>query len=145
MVRLGVMVGAVVGGLLASLLPAATARAACTDPPASEVNWQRCILDGLELKGVDLSGARLRDGSFFRSDLSGSDLSGVNGFRAKFVNTELRETRFDGPGALFSRRSARSRSFRCAPQGRRSDPCRPLRRDLGRRQAHLRRGLPGAL
>ncbi len=97
MVRLGVMVvGAVVGGLLASLPPAATARAACTDPPAPEVNWQRCILDGLEYEGVDLSGARLRDGSFFRSDLSGSDLSGANAFRAKFVNAKLHETRLDG-------------------------------------------------
>ena len=97
MVRLAVMVAGIgVAGLLATLLPAGPAQAACTDPPAPEVNWQRCILDGLELEGVDLSGARLRDGSFFRSKLSGSDLSGVNAFRAKFVNAELRETKLDG-------------------------------------------------
>ena len=97
MVRLGILVAGIVGaGLLATLLPAGTARAACTDPPAPRVNWQRCILDGLELVGVDLSGARLRDGSFFRSDLSGSDLSGTNAFRAKFVNAKLRGTRLDG-------------------------------------------------
>ncbi len=97
MVRLGILAaGIVVAGLLATLVPAGTARAACTDPPAPEVNWQRCILDGEGLVGVDLSGARLRDGSFFRSDLSGSDLSGTNAFRAKFVNAKLREARLDG-------------------------------------------------
>ncbi len=70
MIRLGAMLaGTVVAVLLATLLPAGAALAACTDPPAHEVNWQRCILDGLELEGVDLSGARLRDGSFFRSNL----------------------------------------------------------------------------
>ncbi len=97
MIRLGVMVaGTVVAGLLATLLHAGSARAACTDPPAPEVNWQRCILDGQKLVGVELRGARLRDGSFFRTDLSGSDLSGTNAFRAKFVNTNLHETRLDG-------------------------------------------------
>lgn len=97
MVRLAIMVAGIgAAGLLATLLPAGTALAACTDPPAPGVNWQRCILDGLELKGVDLNGARLRDGSFFRSELSGSDLSGTNAFRAKFVNAKLRETRLDG-------------------------------------------------
>jgi uncharacterized protein YjbI with pentapeptide repeats len=97
MIRLGAMLaGTVVAVLLATLLPAGAALAACTDPPAHEVNWQRCILDGLELEGVDLSGARLRDGSFFRSNLSGSDLSGASAFRAKFVNARLRETKLDG-------------------------------------------------
>ncbi len=97
MVRLGVIVaGTVVAGLLATLLSAGSALAACTDPPGPEVNWHRCILDGLGLQGVDLTGARLRDGSFFRSDLSGSDLTGVSAFRAKFVNAKLREAKLDG-------------------------------------------------
>ncbi len=83
-------------GLLAAFSGPDSALAACTDPPAPEVNWQRCILDGLDLRNVALPGARLRDGSFFRTDLSGSDLSKTNAFRAKFVNAILRETKFDG-------------------------------------------------
>ena len=118
MVRLIFLVaGTVVEGLLATLLSAGTALAACTDPPAPEVNWQRCILDGQELEGVDLSGARLRDGSFFRSELSGSDLSGANAFRAKFVNANLRETRLDGANlseADFTKADLRGASFKGA-------------------------------
>ncbi len=116
--RLGVIVSGIgVAGLLASLLPAGSALAACTDPPGPEVNWQRCILDGLNLEGVDLSGARLRDGSFFRSELSGSDLSGANAFRAKFVNAKLRETNFDGAKLSevdFTKADLRGASFRDA-------------------------------
>ena len=72
------------------------ALAACTDPPEPGVNWQRCVFDGLEFFGVDLKGARLRDASFYRANLSGSDLSGISGFRAKFVNTVMREAKLDG-------------------------------------------------
>ena len=70
------------------------AHAACTDPPEAGVNWQRCIFDGLEFHDVDLKGARLRDASFFRADLSRSDLSEISGFKAKFVNSVLNETKF---------------------------------------------------
>ena len=77
------------GFLLAALLFAEPAAAACTDPPAPGVNWQRCAMDGITLTGVDLSGARLRDTSFFRSDLSGANLSKVSGYRSKFVNAAL--------------------------------------------------------
>ena len=83
-------------GLLAAVGRPGTAHAACTDPPEPGVNWQRCILDGLDLRNVALTGARLRDGSFFRTDLSGSDLSRISAFRAKFVNAILRKTKFDG-------------------------------------------------
>ena len=118
MIRLGAMLaGTVVAVLLATLLPAGAALAACTDPPAHEVNWHRCILDGLELEGVDLSGARLRDGSFFRSNLSGSDLSGASAFRAKFVNARLRETKLDGAKlseADFTKADLRGASFKGA-------------------------------
>lgn len=72
------------------------AEAACTDPPRPGVNWQRCTFDRQDLKGVDLQGARLRDGSFFRSDLSGSNLSDSQSPRVKFVNATLHEVRFDG-------------------------------------------------
>lgn len=72
------------------------ALAGCTDPPRPGVNWQRCAMDGLDLRDVDLAGARLRDGSFFRADLSGSDLSGTESFKAKFVNAILQDTVLDG-------------------------------------------------
>ena len=77
------------GFLLAGLLIAEPAAAACTDPPGPGVNWQRCVMDGITMTGVDLSGARLRDTSFFRSDLSGADLSKVSGYRSKYVNADM--------------------------------------------------------
>lgn len=72
------------------------ALAACTDPPAPQVNWQRCVLDGLEFQKVDLTGARLRDASFFRADLSKANLTEIGGYRTKFVNAVLRDARLDG-------------------------------------------------
>lgn len=85
-------------GALAGLLAlgfASPALAGCTDPAAPGVNWQRCVQDGLQYRGVDLSGARLRSASFFRADLSDSDLSEVNGFEAKFVNAVMRNVKLD--------------------------------------------------
>ncbi len=81
--------------VLAVLVFPAGARASCTDPPAPGVNWQRCAMDGLNLTEVDLNGSRLRDGSFFRADLSGSNLSGAEAYRAKFVNATLQGTVLD--------------------------------------------------
>ena len=71
------------------------ALASCTDPPGPGVNWQRCAMDGLDLREVNLAGARLRDGSFFRTDLSSADLSGTESYRAKFVNAKLRDVVLD--------------------------------------------------
>ncbi len=90
------LAGAVAVGLVATVLGSTAAEAACTDPPAPQVNWQRCIFDGLGLRDVDLTGARLRDASFFRSDLAGSKLARVNAFRVKFVNADLRGVTLDG-------------------------------------------------
>lgn len=86
----------IAAGLAAVLLVPGPVRAECIDPPAPGVNWQRCIFDGLDLSQVDLSGARLRDGSFFRTKLSGSDLSNASAFKAKFVNAQMREVKLDG-------------------------------------------------
>jgi uncharacterized protein YjbI with pentapeptide repeats len=80
----------------AACLGVSPALAACTDPPGPGVNWQRCAMDGLDLIDVDLSGARLRDASFFRTDLSGSNLSDTESYRAKFVNATLHGVSFDG-------------------------------------------------
>lgn len=87
-------------GTLAGLLPALAvvavlllgsdeAPAACTDVPAPNVQWRRCILDGAVLTGADLSGADLRDTSFKRADLSGANLTGAEATRAKLVSTKL--------------------------------------------------------
>ena len=81
--------------VLATCLWAGTARALCTDPPGPGVNWQRCNFDRLDLAAVDLSGARLRDASFIRTDLSGSRLVKADSTRAKFVNATLNGTVFD--------------------------------------------------
>src|SRR3546814_13386730 len=75
--------------MLLALAPISEALAECTDPPAPGVNWRRCIFDRLEFKNADLTGAKLRDASFFRADLSGTNLAEADVFRAKFVNTVL--------------------------------------------------------
>jgi len=93
---------------------AGPAVAGCTDPPEPKVNWQRCAFDRENLKGVDLSGARLRDGSFFRTNLSEADLSAVSAFRAKFVNAVLIDARFDKAkleGADFTKADLSDASF----------------------------------
>ena len=81
---------------LATLMSVSTAaQAGCTDPPEPGVNWQRCNFDYLDLKGIDLTGARLRDGSFFRTDLSAAVMAETETLRAKFVNSILIESVFD--------------------------------------------------
>ena len=91
-----ILAGAAAVGLVATVLGSTAAEAACTDPPAPQVNWRRCVFDGLDLQEVNLTGARLRDASFFRSDLAGSKLAKVSGFRVKFVNASLRGVTLDG-------------------------------------------------
>ena len=79
--------------LLVLFAPLSAALADCTDPPAPGVNWRRCIFDRLEFREVDLTGAELRDVSFYRADLSGSVFDAVKAFRAKFVNATLADLR----------------------------------------------------
>lgn len=74
---------------LAILVAAFPAAADCTDPPIPGVDWQRCSFDGLDLSGVDLTGARLREGSFLRTDFSGAVLAKIEGHRAKLINADL--------------------------------------------------------
>ena len=81
------------GGLF---LDAGQAQAACTDPPAPGVNWQRCSMDGLNLTEVDLEGARVRASSFLRADLTGSNFAGVEGFQSKFITVKAHGVNFDG-------------------------------------------------
>ena len=89
MKRRAAIIAAALVPALAVVLSPNGASALCTDPPGPGVNWQRCNFDGLELSAVDLSGARLRDASFIRADLSGSTLAETHSSRVKFVNAAL--------------------------------------------------------
>ncbi len=93
--RAAILAAALLPGFAIVLSPD-WANAMCTDPPGPGVNWQRCNFDGLELAAVDLSGARLRDASFFRADLSGSTMTDIRSSRAKFVNAALKGAVLDG-------------------------------------------------
>jgi uncharacterized protein YjbI with pentapeptide repeats len=71
------------------------AYAACSDVPAPEVYWRRCVFDRQDLTDVDLTGANLRDSSFKRADLSFSVLQGVDARRTKFVTSIMQEVVLD--------------------------------------------------
>lgn len=81
--------------LLAALLTQ-PALAACTDPPGPEVVWRRCLLDGRNLAGADLSRAVLRDASLQRAQLAGARLVELDGFSARFVSADLTEVDLTG-------------------------------------------------
>ena len=69
--------------------------AGCSDVPQPEVYWRRCAQDGLDLAGVDLTGATLRDGSFNRADLSDAILVEADARSAKFISTDLQNAVLD--------------------------------------------------
>lgn len=97
------------------------AAAACTDPPASEVNWQRCNMDGLNFDEVDLSSARLRDTSFIRGSLNKVNFQKVSAFRAKFVSASLTDADFSKaslPEADLTKANLTSANFTNANLGR---------------------------
>ena len=142
-----------------------TAFADCSDFAAPGVYWRRCLQDGQDLRGVDLSGANLADASFKRTDLSGADLVGRRRARGE-VRLRDHARHQAGSGPPGARRSDQGRSERGvaapgrpdqrAPVPRRSQQgrpdrrparrCRPAqgdirRRDLDRRQDRVRREL----
>ena len=81
--------------LLAAMLMPSEAYAGCTDTPAPGVNWKRCSLDNRNFQNADLSGADLRSAFFARSDFTGSNLTGIDGRRTKFVTAVFNNTRFE--------------------------------------------------
>ena len=86
----------VVLGSLGSPGLAPPAHAACSDVPAPEVYWRRCVFDRQDLTDVDLTGATLRDTSFKRADLTASLLPDVDARRAKFVTSIMEDVVLDG-------------------------------------------------
>ncbi|MGD9508383.1 MAG: pentapeptide repeat-containing protein [Geminicoccaceae bacterium] len=83
------MTRALASYLVALAVLAPEAYAACTDTPAPSVQWRRCLLDGIDLGDDDLSGGDLRDASFKRADLTGANLTNIQGRRAKFVSATM--------------------------------------------------------
>jgi len=75
--------------ILAALLGATPAFAACTAPAAPEVNWRRCLLDGRDLTGVDLTRGHLRDASFQRARLGQAVMIGADATDARFLSADL--------------------------------------------------------
>ena len=83
--------------LLGALLLAGPALGACADSPAPGVEWRRCMLDGVDLSGRDLTGATLRDTSFARARFVDATLNGVDASDARFSFADM--TRADLTGA----------------------------------------------
>lgn len=117
---------------LAALLLVAPAMAACTSPPAPEVIWRRCLLEGRDLVGADLSRGHLRDSSLQRARLGQAVMVGVDATEARFVSADL-------TGADLSLAMLREADFtRATLRG-----ARLLRADL-RRARFFRADLTGA-
>ena len=81
--------------VLAGVVWGAPALADCSDPPGPKVDWRRCTMHAREFVDGDLTGARLKDGRFTRVNFSGSNLSGVDARRAKFIDAIAKGTSFD--------------------------------------------------
>lgn len=80
------------------LLAVQPALADCTDPPDPGVNWQSCNFNGLTLTELNLEGARLRETSFLRADISESDLRGIEGYKLRLVSAKAHNVDFEGAG-----------------------------------------------
>ena len=77
------------------LISAPPVLAACTDVAGPDAYWRRCVFDREDLRGLDLSGATVRDSSFKRVDLSDSVMTGVDARRAKFVSATMNGVTLD--------------------------------------------------
>ncbi len=97
------------------------ALAGCTDPAGPAVDWYRCYMDSRSFQNADLRGARLREARFNRGDLSGSDMTLIDGRRAKFLHTDLTGALFDRAllqGADFTNANLRGASLKEADLSR---------------------------
>ena len=104
-----------------SFAASGNALAGCTDPAGPAVDWYRCYMDSRSFTEVNLRGARLREARFNRADLSGSDLTLIDGRRAKFLNTDMKGTILDRAllqGADFTNANLSGASFKEADLSR---------------------------
>lgn len=65
------------------------ALADCNQPPAPNVDWSRCQVNGRDLSSHDFTGSRIAEASFQRSSLDKANLTGVNAHRARFISSSL--------------------------------------------------------
>lgn len=75
--------------------PVSGRAADCTQPAEPRVDWQRCYVDGRDFTAHDLTGARLRETSFQRAILDRAVLTGVDGYRARFISATMKGARLD--------------------------------------------------
>lgn len=102
-------------GLLAAAGPPAWA--GCPDAPTKGVDWGKCKKNGLNLAGVNLTGAVIRDASFNSGDLGKAVLAETDARGANFINTNLLGAVLDGANlrtADFTRADLRGASFKDA-------------------------------
>jgi uncharacterized protein YjbI with pentapeptide repeats len=100
--------------MLPLLLSAGPVAAACTDAAAPRVDWRRCLQDGQDFRGADLSGAVLRDASFSRARLPAVRLAGAEAPDARFTSADLTGADLSGAvlrGADFTRAVLREASL----------------------------------
>ncbi|MBC6439632.1 MAG: pentapeptide repeat-containing protein [Rhodospirillales bacterium] len=72
------------------------AHAGCSDLPAPGVDWRSCNLQGISFPASDMSDGNLRGASLSNADHTGSNFSGIDGYRVRFVESILVDTVFDG-------------------------------------------------
>jgi len=70
--------------------------AGCTDAAGPGVDWKGCKMNDQVFTDLDMSGARLRDGRYFGTDFSNTDLSQSDNRTAKFVGAVMRDTNLQG-------------------------------------------------
>ncbi len=99
---------------LPAVLQAPAALAACVDAAGPGVDWRRCLQDGRDLSGSDLTGSVLRDASFVRARLTGTKLARADAPDARFTSADLSEADLTGAvlrGADFTRAVLRGASL----------------------------------
>ncbi|MBT6204292.1 MAG: pentapeptide repeat-containing protein, partial [Rhodospirillaceae bacterium] len=72
------------------------ALASCSDLPSAGVDWRSCNLAGVGFPDSVMAGGNLRGAALSNADHSGSDFSGIDGYRVRFVESDLTGAIFDG-------------------------------------------------
>ena len=93
--RRGAYAGSAAFVALLILLPQPSI-AACTDAAGPGVDWKGCNLNDQVFTDLDMSGARLRDGRYFGTDFSNTNLANSDNRSAKFIGSILRGTNLEG-------------------------------------------------
>ena len=101
--------------VMMSATAGSTSWAGCTDLPKEKVDWRSCNLSGIDFPGADVTGGNLRGAALSNSNLSATNFSGIDGYRVRFVESDLSDAVFDGArltGARFDRANLSGASMR---------------------------------